>query len=371
MWDDDAYETFLYCVNSLNGTIYWNKTLAGNFRVSAPVIYDEKIFVTSNTFDFQENLSCYIECFDVTTGAPQWDKYIENLANVWSTPAVFNDRLYVALSYFFTENYEEGCLYCLDVTTGTPIWNKSITSEGVFVSSPAIADGKIYLNSMSYVHFHGDLYCIDEMNGDILWQYWLIESMYSSPAIADERLYLATAGHFYAFDDAAPENDPPLVTISGPKWGVPGLIDFTFFTEDPEGSDLHVAFEWSREYPGMTEWMMSSGESEVISLPFDEEGEYWIRIRVKDDKHAWSDWYQVIIKIIEIDLSPAFLLGFIENVDVEGNLSLITANRLLSFRLIPFDFRVLSSGEEIVISNDYLGFVGEKFIFGRFQADIN
>jgi len=24
-----------------------------------------------------------------------------------------------------------------------------------------------------------------------------------------------------------------------------------------------------------------------------------------------------------------------------------------------------------VISNDYLGFMGEKFIFGRFQADID
>jgi len=374
VWDDEAYETFLYCISKLNGTIYWNKKLVGNFRVSAPVIYDEKIFVLSNTFDFQDKFFCYIECFDAISGAPQWDKYFEDVANVWSTPAVANNHIYFAVSHHLIEGYSEyenGWMYCLDISTGDLIWNTLLTNNSVFVSSPAIADGKIYINSLSYVHLHGDLYCIDELTGDVLWTYFLLHSMYSSPAIADGRLYHATSFHFFTFDDAAPSNEPPILNVSGPKWGVPGFIDFTVFVEDPEGSDLHVVFEWSRDYPGFFEWERSSGESEVLSLPHDEEGGYWIRFRVKDDKHAWSEWEQVNFRIIDINLSPVFLLGSIENVDVEGNLSLISANRLFSLRLLPFDIRIFSSGEEIVISNDYRGFVGNRFIFGRFNADLN
>jgi len=299
VWDDIAYETVLYCINILNGTIYWNKTLPGNFLLSAPVIYNGKIFVISNTFDFQENLSCYIECFDAITGAPQWNKYIEGFANVYSTPAVAYDKIYFSLS---NEFYEIGWLYCLDITNGNIIWNKLLTQEAILYSSPAIADGRIYINSMGVWNIHGYLYCLDAMTGDSIWQYWLLSPIYSSPAIASGRLHLATWDYFYTFDDSAPYDNPPIVTITGPKYGIPGVeYNYTIFVEDPEGHDLLVIFEWSREWPGgYYSWESASGEPEVMTLPFEEDGEYWLRVRAQDTiNYTWSNWTVFTINISE------------------------------------------------------------------------
>jgi len=72
-----------------------------------------------------------------------------------------------------------------------------------------------------------------------------------------------------------------------------------------------------------------------------------------------------------IVVEPVFLFGFIGNVEQESDYTYITIRLVLSVRLIPFDVRVLSSGEEIVISNDYLGFVGSRFMIGRFKADLD
>ena len=222
---------------------------------------------------------------------------------------------------------------------------------------------------MSYFDFHGDLYCLDAMNGESIWQYWLMYGMYSSPAIADGRLYLATAGQFFAFDDAAPSNDPPTVTIDGPPWGCPGgRYNFTIIGEDPEESDLLFVLEWSAEYPGLYGGIASSGEPIVISFPFEEEGEYWIRVRVQDIHRAWCDWEQVTIKICDVELQPSFLVGLIEEKRPVDNYTYLYAKLVVALQFQPFNFSVVSSEKDIVVSNDYHGFLGSRFIFGKFEA---
>ncbi|UCF13614.1 MAG: SBBP repeat-containing protein [Thermoplasmatales archaeon] len=72
-----------------------------------------------------------------------------------------------------------------------------------------------------------------------------------------------------------------------------------------------------------------------------------------------------------IEVKPTFLLGFIDNVEQGGNFTNINAKLLITARFIPFDIRVLSSSEKIIISNNYLGFVGKKFMIGRFKADLD
>ncbi|MBE3121561.1 MAG: PQQ-like beta-propeller repeat protein [Thermoplasmata archaeon] len=368
VWDDNAYETFLYCVNALNGTLYWNKNLPGNYLLSSPVIYNGKIFVISNTFDFQENVSCYIECFDAITGAPQWNRYIEGGANAWSTPAVAYNRIYFTVSH---ELYDISWLYCLDAATGDLIWNKFLTQDGVLYSSPAIADGKIYVNSMSYFQFHGYLYCLDATTGDNIWQYWLVDPIYSSPAIASGRLYLASRDYFYTFDDSAPSDNPPIVTITGPHYGVPGKeYNYTFLAEDPEEHDLLVIFEWSREWPeGYYMWVTPSGIPYVLTLPFEEEGEYWIRARAQDMVYyTWSNWTELTINISEP--KQMFLLGFINHVEKENDYTLMNASLVFYAQFSPFKVGFLSPGNQIIILNNSTGYMGSRFIIGRFQATI-
>jgi len=72
-----------------------------------------------------------------------------------------------------------------------------------------------------------------------------------------------------------------------------------------------------------------------------------------------------------IVVKPTFLLGTIKSVEQDNNFINITAKLLFSFRFIPLGLRILSSGHQIIISNDYLGFVGERFIVGRFKADLD
>ena len=311
VWDEYACITYLNCVNALNGNLKWNINTFGNYVGSSPVVYNDKIYVTSGYYDGYETICSYFLCLDTETGNVLWNHYIENGINAWSTPAIAYDRVFFTVSNEFIDT---GWLYCLNTSTGNILWSKFLSDKGVFYSSPVIADGKIYLNSLSYVDFHGDLYCLNVINGENIWDYWLIYGMYSSPTIANDRLYLAIAGQFFTFDDNAPTNELPIVNISGPKYGNPGKIyDYTIYVNDPEDSNLLVTFRESQEFPDMTSWEMSSGETEIVSLFFQEEGDYWAQVRVQDEQYAWSEWERINIKIQKNKSRPdLFLLKFLE-----------------------------------------------------------
>jgi hypothetical protein len=227
---------------------------------------------------------------------------------------------------------------------------------------------------MGYTNIHGFIYCLDALNGDIIWQYWLLSPTYTSPAIASGRLYLASHDYFYAFDDSAVYDNPPIVTITGPNYGITMMeYNYTILGEDPEGHDLLVIFEWSREWPGgYYAWERPSGLSEVVTLPFEEEGGYWLRVKAHDNTcYTWSNWTIFFINISQVELKKMFIIGSIKDTNKEDKYTFLTAKNLLTFRFLPFDFQVLSSSESIVvISGDYTGFIGSHFVIGRFNADI-
>ena len=150
-----------------------------------------------------------------------------------------------------------------------------------------------------------------------------------------------------------------------------GESTYTIYSIDPEGDDIWIQIDWGDGEPG--EWFgpYPSGEKVSIGIPIPlEEGTYVLfKIRVKDFFGAESDWATLTVYVV--DVKPTFLLGFIENIEQENNFSLVTVKFLLTARFIPFDVRVLSSGKYIVISNEYIGFVGSCFIIGRFKTDFD
>jgi hypothetical protein len=269
-------------------------------------------------------------------------------------------------------NDEKGWLYCLDVTTGNLIWDKLLTQEGALVSSPAIADGKIYINSMAYFHLHGYLYCLDAMTGDSIWQYWLYQTIYSSPAIADGRVFLVSQGSFYTFDDSAPSDNPPIVTITGPHMGFPGNeYNYTLLVEDPEGHDVFVIFELLNEspWPSGYWWEAPSGELEVLTIQFKEEGSYLIRVRAQDTEYyTWSNWTILTVNISEP--KQLFLFGLINHVEKESSYTVMNATFVFYMQFFPFKVGFLSSGDQIITLNNSTGHVGSRFIIGRFQAAV-
>ncbi|MHA1485386.1 MAG: FG-GAP repeat protein, partial [Candidatus Thorarchaeota archaeon] len=67
--------------------------------------------------------------------------------------------------------------------------------------------------------------------------------------------------------------------------------------------------------------------------------------------------------------APVFLLGTITNLNVTENYKTFNAKFLLHLSFKPFTFNIYRDYEEIMISNDYFGFVGQGFIIGRFHTD--
>jgi outer membrane protein assembly factor BamB len=368
VYDREMMKSYLYCVNSVDGAVLWCKNLLGNYFGSSPVIYDQTVIVSSTFWDGDYNCSGVLWCLDKETGAEQWNYTTDNVCNGWSTPAIAYGKIYFASSRVDSPDYDGlGEIRCLNASTGSLIWNMTV---GDFLySSPAIADGKVYINSLNYGNQHGDIYCFDAADGDIIWQYWLLFGSYSSPAVAEGRLYVATLLCLYAFDDSAPSDNPPTVTITGPHLGIPGKeYNYTILAEDPEGQDMLVVLNWSGFQ--LFSWgIMHSGETVLLTLPFNEVGEYWVRARAQDIYHTWSNWTVCTTTISEP--RQMFLFGFINHIKKESGYSIMNATFVFYSQVSPFKVGFLSSGDQIITLDNSTGHVGSRFIIGRFQAVID
>ena len=102
------------------------------------------------------------------------------------------------------------------------------------------------------------------------------------------------ATHEMRIGDQPP--DPPI--ISGPQDGeIDEVLDYTFVTNDYEGSDIELYVDWGDGQ--VEEWLgpYSSGEMVVLSHSWDEKDIYEIKAKAKDSigEGDWSDPYEVII----------------------------------------------------------------------------
>lgn len=70
------------------------------------------------------------------------------------------------------------------------------------------------------------------------------------------------------------------------------------------------------------------------------------------------------------EMKNSFIIGFITDKEEMENYTTFKARALFYFDLKPFTFNYYRSGEEIIISNYYSGYVGLCFITGRFNASL-
>jgi outer membrane protein assembly factor BamB len=78
-------------------------------------------------------------------------------------------------------------------STNTVLWNQSI--DNVSEASPVSSNGNVYISS-----YDGNVYCLDAMNGDVLWVSTKIgETLASDPGIADNKMYISCE-KFYCFN---------------------------------------------------------------------------------------------------------------------------------------------------------------------------
>jgi len=148
------------------------------------------------------------------------------------------------------------------------------------------------------------------------------------------------------------------------------------FTYDIDGAT--VSFDASSSYDrdgAIVTWLWDFGDGvegagEIIEHTYSEGGTFEVTLTVIDD-----DGYEgQITKSIEIEAEYEFermiLLGRITNLDTEEDIITFEAVNLRAITFSPFSFNPYASGEQVIISKKYLGFVGANFIFALCDAVI-
>ena len=180
---DKGKETF-FALNLLTGDFLWKEKL-GDIS-SSPQIYQEKIFIGSNSGLFS--------AFNRFSGEKIWEFKTEDA--VISTPACSGEIVCFGSG--------DDNLYALDQENGELKWK--FKAEASIYSSPAIkvenpangGDDKVFFGSVD-----GHLYALKIEDGSLIWKFKTDRDIYSSPAVADSLVYIGSNDYFmYAVNQA-------------------------------------------------------------------------------------------------------------------------------------------------------------------------
>lgn len=189
----------LYCINEENGSLIWENTdVKGQ---SSPVLYNDHVIVGSTDGN--------LYCLEMVSGSELWNATISlnpGFTGISSSPVVHNDKVFIG-TFDYTGGV--GHLYCLNENDGTVIWKNS-TESSVYFSSPAVSNGKVFIGTMglynstvySWSPPYG-LYCFNETDGKLLWDYPTDNSIGSSPAVFNNNvLFTCKNGGLYCLNES-------------------------------------------------------------------------------------------------------------------------------------------------------------------------
>ncbi len=144
-------------------------------------------FVPTISADFENDAQWRMYHYDsshqgYTTSSPpnnirKWSTQI-NASQIISSPAVVNNYVYFGAS--------DGKLYCLNALNGHIVW--TYATGGAISSSPAIVDSKVYFGSADY-----SVYCLDARTGEVIWSHQTGDVIdISSPVVVDGAVYIGS-----------------------------------------------------------------------------------------------------------------------------------------------------------------------------------
>jgi len=151
-----------------------------------------------------------------------------------------------------------------------------------------------------------------------------------------------------------PPNPPNL--NENPSWWLPSIqYQLSVTTIDPEGDDLEYYVDWGDLTH--TGWIgpYQSGETISINHTWNAESIFTVKAKARDIFGSESDWSDLfIINISEITTHRAFLGGFGTDKRIVGPFFYFRVEEFLMHgKLRPLQIEFLSTGREIVISQDY------------------
>ena len=116
---------------------------------------------------------------------------------------------------------------------------------------------------------------------------------------------------------------------------------------------------------GTSGWVgeYASGEQITVEHAWNNEGTYTIKAKVKDVLGEESDFGYLEVKVIVPPVyKKALICGIITNLNIEDTI-MFEAVHIKVVRFLPFSINLFKSGEKFTLTNNYRGFIGNRFIF--------
>ena len=139
-------------------------------------------------------------------------------------------------------------------------------------------------------------------------------------------------------------------------------------------SDVTVTLMSTDDMSGVnyTMYKISDGVWQEYLSPFvvSENGTYTIYFYSVDNAENVEPEKNIIfiIDLSDVILKVVLMFGQIRNFSIIGNFIIFNAVSVRYFSFAPFDFGTYDSGEQIMVSNKFIGLLTFRFIFGFFKA---
>jgi len=164
-------------------------------------------------------------------------------------------------------------------------------------------------------------------------------------------------------------NLPPYKpTIEGPSNGEINIqYNFTLNIIEPERDNVYYYIDWSDENESGWIGPYAYGQTITATHAWSKPKIYEIRIKVKDTFGAESNWSEPFTMYIT---EKVFLIGLIQNVNKSEGVTIFNMTRGIIVKFNPIVVKKCSSVPILILNNNSLGYVGIRFIIGKFYAII-
>ena len=163
---DDSKSCKLIALSTLTGSEIWNTKREGQISWSSPIIVPK-----GNSAEIIVNNLPYVASYNVETGKQKW-KISCLSGEIGPSPAYGNGMVFVANEYAKMIAIKEGSI----------VWEN-------YDYLPDVSSPVAYKDYVFFTTSYGDMVCINQKDGAIIWHHEFDNGFYGSPVIADGKLY--------------------------------------------------------------------------------------------------------------------------------------------------------------------------------------
>jgi outer membrane protein assembly factor BamB len=163
---DDAKSCQLIALSTHTGTEIWKTKRDGQISWSSPIIVPK-----GNGAEIIVNNLPYVACFNAETGKEKWKTSCLS-GEIGSSPAYGNGMVFAANEY----------AKMVAIKDGKVLWEK-------FDYLPDVSSPVAYKDYIFFTTSYGDMVCISQKDGAVLWHHEFDTGFYGSPVVADGKVY--------------------------------------------------------------------------------------------------------------------------------------------------------------------------------------